>query len=183
LRARPPSVKCDEHGVMRVRSEPHSRFTQMFERFAIDVLLESSVMGAARILRLSWDEAWHLAERAVKTRTGSAQQAAAALDGCGREGVHARSALRDAGLRHRARDASLRGTGAQAGEPGRLLQEGYRLKSARASRPLQWTCGTRTWRRWRGMLQKRARRSSTTAHGQGGGHREQARAPRATRRR
>jgi transposase len=76
LCARPPRVECDEHGVMQVRlpwAEPHSRFTQMFERFAIDVLLESSVKGAARILRLSWDEAWHLAERAVK-RGQAAQQ-------------------------------------------------------------------------------------------------------------
>jgi transposase len=69
LRTRPPRVKCSEHGVLQARlpwAEPHSRFTQMFERFAIDVLLESSVTGAARILGLSWDEAWHLVRRAVK---------------------------------------------------------------------------------------------------------------------
>jgi hypothetical protein len=37
----------------------------MFERFAIDVLRETNVSGAMRILRISWDEAWHLMERAV----------------------------------------------------------------------------------------------------------------------
>ena len=31
-------------------AERRSRFTQMFEHFAVDVLLESSVTGAARIL-------------------------------------------------------------------------------------------------------------------------------------
>jgi transposase len=69
LRARPPRVKCDKHGVVQVRlpwAEPHSRFTLMFERFAIDVLKDCSVLGAARILGLSWDEAWHLMKRAVK---------------------------------------------------------------------------------------------------------------------
>jgi transposase len=68
LHARAPRVNCPEHGVRQVAlpwSEPKSRFTAMFERFAIDVLLETDVLGAARILRLSWDEAWHLMQRAV----------------------------------------------------------------------------------------------------------------------
>jgi transposase len=47
----------------------------MFERFAIDVLLESSVTGAARILRLTWDEAWHLVRRAVKRGQASQKPA------------------------------------------------------------------------------------------------------------
>ncbi|GJM26952.1 MAG: ISL3 family transposase [Phycisphaerae bacterium] len=68
LHARPPRVKCPEHGVRQVRlpwAEPHSRFTALFERLAIDVLRETSVQGACRILRISWDEAWHILERAV----------------------------------------------------------------------------------------------------------------------
>ena len=68
LRARTPRVDCPEHGIKQVRlpwAEPNSRFTLMFERFAIDVLLETSVQGAMRILRIGWDAAWHLAERAV----------------------------------------------------------------------------------------------------------------------
>jgi transposase len=68
LHARPPRVKCPAHGVRQVRlpwAEPHSRFTALFERLAIDVLLASDITGATRILRISWDEAWHLQERAV----------------------------------------------------------------------------------------------------------------------
>jgi hypothetical protein len=36
----------------------------LFERLAIDVLKECDVTGAARLLHLSWDEAWHLMDRA-----------------------------------------------------------------------------------------------------------------------
>jgi transposase len=38
----------------------------LFERLAIDVLKETDVQGATRILRISWDEAWSVMERAVK---------------------------------------------------------------------------------------------------------------------
>jgi transposase len=68
LHAKPPRVDCSEHGVRRVRlpwAEPSSRFTMLFERLALDVLRECDVLGASRLLRLSWDEAWHLMERAV----------------------------------------------------------------------------------------------------------------------
>jgi transposase len=68
LHARAPRVSCSEHGVKQVKlpwSEPRSRFTAMFERFAIDVLLQTDVTGARRILRISWDEAWHIQQRAV----------------------------------------------------------------------------------------------------------------------
>jgi transposase len=44
---------------------PGSRFTVAFERRAIDVLLETDVLGGARLLRISWDEAWNIMERAV----------------------------------------------------------------------------------------------------------------------
>ncbi len=42
-----------------------SRFTYLFEAFAIDVLRATDVKKAAALLRVSWDEAWHLMERAV----------------------------------------------------------------------------------------------------------------------
>lgn len=61
-------VNCPEHGVRQVRvswAEPKARFTALFERFAIDVLLETSITGATEILRISWDEAHHIMERAV----------------------------------------------------------------------------------------------------------------------
>lgn len=69
LHARAPRVDCPEHGVRQVLlpwAGPMSRFTTLFERLAIDVLKECDVAGAARLLRLSWDEAWHLMDRAVK---------------------------------------------------------------------------------------------------------------------
>jgi transposase len=47
-------------------AEPMSRFTALFERLAIDVLKETSVTGAMRLLRLTWDEAWNIMDRAVE---------------------------------------------------------------------------------------------------------------------
>ena len=68
LHARPPRVDCPDHGVRQVRlpwAEPMARFTTLFERLAVDVLTECDVQGASRLLRTSWDETWHLMERAV----------------------------------------------------------------------------------------------------------------------
>jgi transposase len=68
LHARVPRVNCTQHGVLQARvpwAEPKSRFTLMFERFAIDVMLETDGSGAAKILGLSWDEVQHLKQRAV----------------------------------------------------------------------------------------------------------------------
>ena len=69
LHARLPRVFCLEHGARRVRipwALPEARYSLAFERHAIDVLLETDVLGGARLLKLSWDEAWHLMERAVE---------------------------------------------------------------------------------------------------------------------
>jgi transposase len=38
----------------------------MFERFALDVLEECTVAGATRILKISWNAAWNLMEKAVE---------------------------------------------------------------------------------------------------------------------
>lgn len=69
LHAKPPRVKCPEHGVKQVNlpwAEKNSRFTMFFERFAIDVLLATqTVQGATGILRTSWDETWHIVKKAV----------------------------------------------------------------------------------------------------------------------
>jgi transposase len=68
LHARIPRIRRDEHGVRQVKvpwAEPRSRFTLLFERFAINVLWETDVLGAARILDISWDEAHGIMERAV----------------------------------------------------------------------------------------------------------------------
>jgi transposase len=68
LHARPPRVKCADHGVRQVKlpwAEGSGRFTSLFERLAIDVLGETTVLGATTILRISWDEAWGIMVRAV----------------------------------------------------------------------------------------------------------------------
>ena len=47
-------------------AEPRGRFTMLFERFAIDVLLQcQTVQGACRLLGISWDQARAVMERAV----------------------------------------------------------------------------------------------------------------------
>jgi len=64
-----PRVECPTHGVKQLRvpwAEPGSQFTALFERFAIDVLQECAVQGGADLLRISWDEAWGIEERAVR---------------------------------------------------------------------------------------------------------------------
>ena len=64
-----PRVDCPTHGVKQLRlpwAEPGSQFTALFERLAIDLLRECSVTGAARLLRITWDEAWGIKGRAVK---------------------------------------------------------------------------------------------------------------------
>lgn len=69
LHARPPRVKCPQHGVRQVQlpwAEPKSRFTLLFERMAIDVMQLTHIRAAQQILRISWDETWHILYRAVR---------------------------------------------------------------------------------------------------------------------
>ena len=69
LHASIPRVKCPEHGVRQAEvpwALKGSRFTILFERFAIDVLLATqTVKGAMGLLRISWDQTWNILERAV----------------------------------------------------------------------------------------------------------------------
>jgi transposase len=84
LHARPPRVSCPDHGVRQIRlpwAEPMSRFTNLFERMAVDVLKECDVLGASRLLRTSWDETWHLMERAVARGQAVKELAVPALVG------------------------------------------------------------------------------------------------------
>ena len=63
-----PRVNCSEHGVRQVRvpwSEERSRFTALFEIWAIRLLRETTVAGVAELLGLSWDEVAHIQRRAV----------------------------------------------------------------------------------------------------------------------
>jgi transposase len=68
LHACVPRVACPQHGVKQVVvpwALPSSRFTLPFEQWAITVLQETDVQGAAGLLRISWDQAWGIMERAV----------------------------------------------------------------------------------------------------------------------
>ena len=71
-----PRVNCPDHGTQTVKvpwSEPRGRFTALFERFAIDVMLACSAKQAAELLRISWDEADGIKQRSV--RRGLARRA------------------------------------------------------------------------------------------------------------
>jgi len=65
-----PRINCVTHGVKSIQvpwADMKGRFTLLFERFAIDVLLSaSSQTKAATLLGLSWDEVHHIQERAVQ---------------------------------------------------------------------------------------------------------------------
>ena len=69
LVARVAIVRCAEHGAQTVVvpwAEKYGRFSRLFERLAIDVMLECSISGACDILGISWDEADGIKQRAVK---------------------------------------------------------------------------------------------------------------------
>lgn len=68
LVSRVPVVRCPEHGSQTVAvpwAEKYSRFSRLFERFAIDVMSECSIRGACEILGITWDEADGIKQRAV----------------------------------------------------------------------------------------------------------------------
>lgn len=68
IRADVPVVRCAEHGSQTVAvpwAEKYGRFSRLFERLAIDVLRECSVSAACALLRVSWDEADGIKQRAV----------------------------------------------------------------------------------------------------------------------
>lgn len=77
VHARVPRLKCATHGVRQLQvpwAEPGSQFTALFEALAIDWLKATSVSAVAKLLRISWDEAAGIMERAV--RRGLARRAA-----------------------------------------------------------------------------------------------------------
>jgi transposase len=73
-----PRIECPEHKVLSIQvpwAEDHSRFTALFERLAIDVLLACSNQTRAKdLLRISWDEVHHIQEKAVKRGLGRREQ-------------------------------------------------------------------------------------------------------------
>lgn len=67
---RTPRVRCIEHGVLSAAvpwAGTYSRFTELFEHFAIDILKAAhSVKAAASLLRLSWEQIHEIRKRAVE---------------------------------------------------------------------------------------------------------------------
>jgi len=66
--ARVPRVSCSEHGVHQLNlpwAEDKSSFTALFERLAISLLGETTILGVARTLKLSWSEVDTIMRRAV----------------------------------------------------------------------------------------------------------------------
>jgi transposase len=69
LEAAVPLVECSEHGAQTVQvpwAEGSSRFTMFFERFAVQVLEACPTARASELLRISWDEADGIKQRAVR---------------------------------------------------------------------------------------------------------------------
>lgn len=70
IRARTPRSDCPEHGVKTMKvpwATPQGRFTLLFERFAVDVLLAcASVSQACELLGLGWEAAHEIMRRAVE---------------------------------------------------------------------------------------------------------------------
>jgi len=63
-----PRVNCPTHGTQMVQvpwAKPLGRFTALFERFSIDVMLACAMSQASKLLRISWDEADGIKQRAV----------------------------------------------------------------------------------------------------------------------
>jgi len=70
IRARLPRCMCPEHKVVTALApwaEPGSRFTLMFEAFAVQVLRAcASLTQAVELLRLDWDSVQRIMDRAVQ---------------------------------------------------------------------------------------------------------------------
>lgn len=70
IRSKVPRSYCPEHGAKTIKvpwAGPNARFTLLFERLAIDVMLAAkSIKEAAKLLGLSWDQVHHIQARGVE---------------------------------------------------------------------------------------------------------------------
>jgi len=69
IEANVPRVKCKVHGVLQTAvswAEPGSGFTAMFEALAISWLKVASTNAVSDRMKITWDEAWGIMERAVR---------------------------------------------------------------------------------------------------------------------
>jgi hypothetical protein len=165
LHARTPRVKCDEHGIHQVAlpwAEPRSRFTAMFERFAIDVLRETSVAGATRILRISWDEAFGIMGRAVER--GLARREDVPVEYVGIDEKSIRKGHRYLTIATDLQRGAVLwlGENRKAETPTDFGSRGP-LSAAPRSRRSRWTCGSRTSSRRLRTCPMAPRRSCTIA--------------------
>jgi len=81
IEAEVPRTACPEHGVLQATipwAEPGSGFTALFEALAISWLKVASISAVSDRLRISWDEAWGIMERAV--RRGLGRRAASPIE-------------------------------------------------------------------------------------------------------
>lgn len=67
---RVPRIKCSKHGILSVGipwADNYSRFTELFEQFAIDVIQSAKNITAAKnLLRISWSQVYEIQKKAVK---------------------------------------------------------------------------------------------------------------------
>jgi len=74
LLSRVPRTGCPDCGIHKVKlpwAETRSRFTLLMERMIIDVIHQcSTIQGACSIMRVSWDEAFGVMQRAVMRGQG-----------------------------------------------------------------------------------------------------------------
>lgn len=70
LQCRVPRARCPDHGVKTISvpwASRGSRFTLLFEGFAVDVLKTAAHLTAAcLLLRISWDQAFRIMDKAVE---------------------------------------------------------------------------------------------------------------------
>lgn len=90
LRARVPRSNCLTHGVKTIAvpwAAPQGRFTLLFERMAIEVLMASaSVQSACKWLRIGWESAHEIMRRGVERGLGRRE-----LDGLKHLGIDEKS--------------------------------------------------------------------------------------------
>jgi transposase len=69
IHCKPPRVKCEKHGIITACTPwagKYSRFTLLFEDFAVKVLTASrSISAAGNLLRLNWEQVQCVMKRAV----------------------------------------------------------------------------------------------------------------------
>jgi len=69
IKSRVPRSDCPDHGAKTIDvpwAGPNSRFTLLFERMAIEVMIAAkSIKEAAKLLRISWDQVHAIQARAV----------------------------------------------------------------------------------------------------------------------